>query len=99
MLTTGCASGGKSNVILTNSQFKCVDKPIVPENSGMINDSGELVLSKQEQVIFGGYIVDIETAYDLCQARLLEIRDVIQVQGGTITDVLVTGRKKILGLF
>lgn len=91
MLTTGCVSGVSNNVILTNSQFKCVDKPKVPTNAD--------VLTKNGQVALGNYIVDMETAYDLCQGRLLEIRDVIQVQGGTVTDVLVTDRKKLFGIF
>lgn len=87
----GCVSGASNNVILTNSQFKCVDKPSVPTNADVSTDEGKIAL--------GGYIVDMENAYDLCQGRLLEIRDVIQVQGGTVTDVLVTEKKKIFGIF
>ena len=87
----GCASGGSSPVILTNSQFKCAAKPAVPLNADMTTESGQKEL--------GGYVIDMEVAYDLCQDRLLEIRDVIQVQGGIVTDVLVKERKKWLGLF
>ena len=44
----------------------------------------------------------LEVAGEDCRAQLLELRDVIQVQGGIVTDTLVTEEKpkrRILGIF
>lgn len=58
------------------------------------------ISTREGQIMHGNYIVDMEVAYDNCQNRLYEIRDVIQVQGGIVTDTLVEEkRKKLLGIF
>ena len=42
----------------------------------------------------------MELVVDDCKGQLLEVRDVIQVQGGTVTDTLVEEKKsRFFGIF
>lgn len=92
MLLSGCVSTASNPIILTNSQFTCLDKPPVPPAV----DIG----SREGQILTGNYITRMELVVDDCKGQLLEVRDVIQVQGGTVTDTLVEEKRRgFLGLF
>lgn len=90
-LLTGCASTPPPRpIILTNGQFKCSVEPQVPDADNM-SDAAIAV-----------YITRLQSAGDDCRLQLLEIKNVLEVQGALITDVLVIDeikKKKRFGIF
>ena len=93
MLLSGCSTTDSYRpIILTNSQFTCLEPPPVPSDVD--------ITTKVGQVQTGHYIVGMELVVNDCKAQLFEVRDVLQVQGATITDTIVEEKKpKFLGIF
>lgn len=76
-------------IILTNSQFTCQADPDVPPAD--MTDAQLAV-----------YITRLQGAGEDCRRQLTELKNVLEVQGATITDVLVRERapkRKLLGIF
>ena len=90
-LLTGCASTPPPRpIILTHGQFRCTVEPVVPAKDNL-SDAAIAV-----------YITRLQSAGEDCRKQLQEVKNVLEIQGATITDVLVMDvkpKKKRFGLF
>ena len=73
-------------ITLTNSQFDCLSDPEVPGED----------YSDQDLAI---YLTRLQLVGVDCRTTLQELKNVLQVQGATITDVLVRKKEESKGFF
>ncbi len=81
-------------IILTNGQFRCDVAPIPLTDEDLAAENADNLISS--------YMLRLASAGRDCRKQLSEIKNVLEVQGATITDVLVIDevvKKKRFGLF
>lgn len=82
LMLASCASTPPPRpIILTNSQFTCTVEPQVPAKDN---------LSDAQIAV---YITRLQSAGEDCRLQLIEVKNVLEVQGATVTDVLVIEEK------
>lgn len=88
---------------LTNQQFAPQIRPKLPslESVKKHTDSVQAAIQLENDRKTAKYIVGMEYALDASELRLQELKGVLQVNGVTITDVLVEKKKRsrVLGIF